>query len=100
MAQQQSAGGGENDLAAAAVEEREADQIFERLDLLSDGWLREIELLGCAAELRCAATARKTVSRKFSSMAFSSSRGYEIHQTRHIFSGGGAMGWPVLHPKA
>ncbi len=48
--QQHSACGGERDLAAAAIEERQPYQLFECLDLLRHRRLREVELLRCAPE--------------------------------------------------
>ena len=50
MLQQHGACRRQRDLAAAAIEERQADQFFERLDLLSHRRLREIKLFRRAAE--------------------------------------------------
>ena len=41
--------GGQHDPSTTASEETQAQRLFERFDLLCDGWLGEIERLGCSS---------------------------------------------------
>ncbi len=58
-AQQRSARGVEHDAAAAAIEQRKTDLLFEQLDLLADGAVRQVQGVGGRAQVGAACDGTK-----------------------------------------
>ena len=50
-AQQRLAGRVEHETPAAAIEQREADLLLEQLDLLAERAVRQVQLIGCGAQV-------------------------------------------------